>query len=288
MKQRKATASRGIRALARRYNRNKGAVFGFAFLLVLSALAIFADTIAPHDPMDAGIGPRLEHPGRSFLMGTDNLGRDIFSGVLHGSRISLLIGLSAALTAVTIGTVVGAVSGYLGGWVDDLLMRGCEVFQTMPRFLFALVIVVFFGSSIWNVVVVIGLLGWPQTARMVRSEFLHLRESELVLSARALGVGHLRIIFVHLLRNVFHIIVVTGTLEIGTAIITEAGLSYLGAGDPNMVSWGRMLYDSQRFLRDAWWFSVFPGMAVFLTVLSWNLLGDGLNDALNPRMMRNM
>ena len=285
----KDSASR-VRTVAwsfwKRFRKNRGAVVGLSFLLFLALAAIFADVISTHDPMEPGVGRMLQSPSRHFLMGTDNLARDIFSGVVHGARVSLVVGFAAAFTSVLLGGIIGSISGYFGGPIDDLLMRFCELFQSMPRFLFALVIVVFFGNTIWNVVVVIGLLSWPRSGRMVRSEFLRLREAEFVMSARAVGMRNARIIFRQILPNALHILLVTGSLEVGAAILTEAGLSFLGAGDPNLMSWGRMLYNAQRFLRSAWWFSVFPGLAIFLTVLSLNLLGDGLNDAMNPKLKR--
>ncbi|GAG13219.1 unnamed protein product, partial [marine sediment metagenome] len=233
----------------RRYRKNKGAVLGLFFLFFLALVALLADFISTYEPMEPGVGLRLEPPSQHFLMGTDNLARDIFSGVVHGSRVSLLIGFSASFTAILLGGLVGAISGYFGGRIDDMLMRFCEVFQSMPRFLFALVIVVFFGSTIWNVVVVIGLLSWPRTARMLRAEFLRLRESEFVTASRAIGMRSGRIILRHILPNTAHILLVTGSLEVGAAIITEAGLSFLGVGDPNLMSWGRMLFNAQPVFR---------------------------------------
>ncbi len=276
----------GLRGFWRRFRKNRGAVGGLLFLILLVLAAILAGVVTVHDPMRPGVGRMLEPPSLHFLMGTDNLGRDLFSGVVHGARVSLIVGCAAAFAAALIGTVVGSISGYFGGWVDDLLMRVCEVFQSMPRFLFALIIVAFFGNSIWNVTIVLGILGWPTTARMIRSQFLLLRQSDFVMAARALGTGGGRIIFREILPNAVHVIIVNTSLEIGTAILSEAGLSFLGAGDPNVMSWGRMLFNAQRFLRDAWWFSLFPGLAIFATVLSLNLVGDGLNDALNPKLRR--
>jgi peptide/nickel transport system permease protein len=268
------------------YRRNKGAVFGLFFLIILVITAISADVITEFGPMDTGVGRPLQSPGSRYFMGTDDLARDIFSGVVHGARVSLMVGFIAALTATLIGVIIGSISGYFGGITDDLLMKFCELFQSMPRFLFALVIVVFFGNTIWNVVVVIGILSWPRTGRLVRSEFLHLRESEFVMAAKGIGMSSARIIFKQILPNALHVVFVTASLEVGAAIITEAGLSFLGAGDPNVMSWGRMLYNAQRFLRAAWWLAIFPGSAIFLTVLSLNLIGDGLNDALNPKLKR--
>ena len=268
------------------YRRNKGAVFGLFFLFILVIIAISADSITKFGPMDTGVGPPLQPPSSHYFMGTDDLARDIFSGVVHGARVSLMVGFTAALTATLIGVIIGSISGYFGGITDDLLMKFCELFQSMPRFLFALVIVVFFGNTIWNVVVVIGILSWPRTGRLVRSEFLQLRETEFVMAAKGIGMSSARIIFKQILPNALHVVLVTASLEVGAAIITEAALSYLGAGDPNLMSWGRMLYNAQRFLRTAWWLAIFPGSAIFLTVLSLNLIGDGLNDALNPKLKR--
>lgn len=268
------------------YRKNKGAVFGLFFLTLVIFTALSADLITEFDPMEPGVGRPLQQPGRRFLMGTDDLARDIFSGVVYGARVSLVVGFSAALTATLIGVVIGSVSGYFGGITDDLLMKFCELFQSMPRFLFALVIVVFFGNTIWNVVVVIGIFSWPRIGRLVRSEFLHLRESEFVMAARGVGMSNVRIIFKQILPNALHVVLVTASLEVGVAIIIEAALSYLGAGDPNLMSWGRMLYNAQKFLRTSWWLAIFPGSAIFFTVLSLNLIGDGLNDALNPKLRR--
>jgi len=268
------------------YRRNKGAVLGLFFLIILVIAAISADSITKFGPMDTGIGPPLQPPGSHYFMGTDDLARDIFSGVVNGARVSLMVGFIAALTATLIGVIIGSISGYFGGITDYLLMKFCELFQSMPRFLFALVIVVFFGNTIWNVVVVIGILSWPRTGRLVRSEFLQLRESEFVMAAKGIGMSSARIIFRQILPNAMHVVIVTASLEVGAAIITEAALSFLGAGDPNLMSWGRMLYNAQRFLRTAWWLAIFPGSAIFLTVLSLNLIGDGLNDALNPKLKR--
>jgi len=275
----------GIHQFWSRFGKNKGAVAGLCVLLVVVFSAVFADVISSYPPDRPAVGPRLHSPSAEYPMGTDNLGRDVFSGVVHGSRVSLMIGVAASLTSIALGTLVGSIAGFFGGWVDEVSMRLSELFQSMPRFLFALVIVVFFGSSIWNVVIVIGLLSWPRAARMVRAEFLRLRQSEFVLAAKALGTSSRRIIFRQILPNTLHILLVTGTLEVGAAIVIEAGLSFLGAGDPNLVSWGHMLHNAQRFLRTAWWFSVFPGGAIFVTVLAMNMVGDGINDALNPRLL---
>jgi len=273
-----------MREFWRAFRKNKAGLVALAFVLFLGVVAALADLLAKHDPLEPGLGRPFSPPCRAFPMGTDDLARDIFSGVIHGARVSLMVGLSAAVTASLIGILIGSVAGFLGGGVDYVLMKLCEVFQSLPMFLFALVIVSFFGNNIWNIVIVIGAITWPRMARLVRAEILHLKEMEFVTSARAVGLGSGRIVFKHLLPNVLHVIVVTLSLDVGTAIIVEASLSFLGAGDPNVMSWGRMLHNAQRFIRRAWWMALFPGLAIFLTVLSLNVLGDALNDALNPRL----
>jgi len=195
------------------YRRNKGAVFGLLFLIILVTVAVSADWITEFGPMDTGVGRPLQAPNNRFFMGTDDLARDIFSGVVHGARVSLMVGFTAALTAALIGVIIGSISGYFGGITDDLLMKFCELFQSMPRFLFALVIVVFFGNTIWNVVVVIGILSWPRTGRLVRAEFLQLRESEFVMAAKGIGMSSARIIFKQILPNAMHVVLVTASLR---------------------------------------------------------------------------
>ncbi|MBI4279628.1 MAG: ABC transporter permease [Armatimonadetes bacterium] len=259
-------------------------MFGLFFLAALLIFAVAGGSLTRYQAMDTGVGPALSPPGDHFYMGTDDLGRDVFSGVAYGARVSLLVGFIAAMTGTLIGVSIGSISGYFGGSTDYVLVKVSELFQSVPRLLFALVIVVFFGNTVWNVVVVIGILSWPRMGRLVRSEFLRLRESEFVVAAKALGLGSRGIIFKHIFPNVLHVVIVTASLDVGAAIITEAALSYLGAGDPNLMTWGRMIFNAQRFLRTAWWMSVFPGAAIFFTVLSLNLIGDGLNDALNPRL----
>jgi peptide/nickel transport system permease protein len=268
----------------REFKRNKAGVLALAFIIFLGITAATADWVTSHDPLEPGVGRPFTPPSRDFPMGTDDLARDIFSGVVYGARVSLMVGLSAAATASLIGVLIGSVSGFFGGRIDYILMKLCEMFQSLPMFLFALVIVSFFGSSIWNIVIVIGFITWPRMARLVRAEILHLKEMEFVTAARAIGLDSVKIVLRHLLPNVLHVIVVTLSLDVGTAIIVEASLSFLGAGDPNVMSWGRMLHNAQRFIRRAWWMAVFPGLAIFLTVLSLNILGDALNDALNPRL----
>jgi peptide/nickel transport system permease protein len=250
---------------------------------ILVIAAILADSFGRVSPRTMGESP-LAPPGHEHLFGTDDLGRDIWSGVLHGARVSLLVGVLAATTSSAIGILVGAVGGYHGGWVDDILMRVTEFFLVIPTFLLALVLVAVSGPSIWNVIVTLGALGWPSTARLVRAEFLSLREREFVMAARVAGANTARIIFRGILPNAAPPIIVNTSLGVASAILVEAGLSFLGLGDPNLFSWGLMLRNSRDFLRLAWWMPTFPGLAIFVTVLSLNLVGDGLNDALNPRV----
>ncbi len=271
-----------MREFWKKYRRNRAAVFGLAVVGVFLALAILAPVLSPFSPLSTG-PDSFRMPNSRYFMGTDDLGRDLFSGVLWGARTSIMVGLLAALTSTIIGVIVGALAGYYGGVIDDLLMRVTEFFLVIPRFFLVLVIVALFGNSIWNVIFVIGFLSWPVTARLVRVEFLSIREKEYVEGARAIGASDLRIILSHILPNATPPIVVSGSLQIARAILMEAGLSFLGLGDPNQISWGVMLYNAQRFLRHAWWTALFPGMGIFLVVMGFNLVGDGLNDALNPK-----
>jgi len=271
-----------MRDLWKKYRRNRAAVFGLFVIVLFILFALLAPFLAASDPLSTG-KDSFHKPDSSYLMGTDDLGRDIFSGVLWGARTSIMVGLLAALTATVIGVIIGALSGYYGGITDDILMRITEFFLVIPRFFLVLVIVALFGSSIWNVIIVIGILSWPVTARLVRVEYLSIKEKEFVEGARAIGASDFRIILSHILPNATPPIIVSGSLQIARAILLEAGLSFLGLGDPNQISWGVMLYNAQRFLRYAWWTATFPGIAIFLVVMGFNLIGDGLNDALNPK-----
>jgi peptide/nickel transport system permease protein len=267
-----------------RYKRNRGAVFGLVFLSLLVSVAVLADAIA-HDPFrivaDQFLPPSVAHP-----FGTDDWGRDGYSQVVYGSRISLVVGSLSVTTATIVGVLIGALSGFLGGKLDETLMRFTEAFMVIPGFILALVILAVFGSSLANVILAIGIVAWPSTARLVRSEFLTLKEREYVLAAKALGATNTRIIFSEILPNALPPIIVNASLQVGTAIIIESSLSFLGLSDPSVMTWGWMLGNAQLFLSRAWWMAVFPGLAILVTVLSLNLIGDGLNDALNPRLRK--
>lgn len=268
----------------RQYSRNRAAVFGLALVVLFVATAILADVIAPFDPSSTNVGPLLSPPSLSHLMGTDDIGRDVFSAVVYGIRISIVVGVFTALTATVIGTIVGAAAGYLGGWVDHLLMRIVELFLSIPRLFLALVIVALFGVSLVNIILVIGFLSWPPIARIIRAEFLKLRDERFVEAARVLGASGFNIVFSEILPNTSHLILIAASLQVPAAIIVEAGLSFIGLGDPHPRSLGLILSDAFPLLRRAWWTAVFPGLGLSLISLSFNLTGDGLNDALNPRL----
>ncbi len=273
-----------IRDFWLQFRRNRLGMVGLALVLLLAAVALLAPVLAPVDPFRTSRQALLPPMSPGFLLGSDHLGRDVLSGVIWGSRVSLLVGLAAAATATFIGIVVGAVSGFFGGWVDELVMRVSELFQIIPRFVLALIVVSFFGSGLSNLILVIGILSWPQTARIVRSQFLRHRALPYVDSARVLGMKPLRIMFGEILPNVLAPVIVVASLDIAQAILMEASLGFFGLGDPNLRSWGGMLNTAQGFVQRAWWMSVFPGLGISLAVLGFNLLGDGINEATDPRL----
>jgi peptide/nickel transport system permease protein len=263
------------------------ALTGALLLVGIVVVALLAPWIYPGDPLAMVTRPLL-WPGESIShpLGSDSMGRDVLAGIAHGARISLTVGLVAAVLSVVIGVLVGAIGGYFGGWVDDLLARITELFQTVPSFLLVIVLVTIWRPTSVVVVMAIGLASWPVIARLVRAEFRSLREREFVLAARAQGYRHLRIIFSEILPNAAPPVIVTASVLVATAILMESALSFLGLTDPNVVSWGRMVGEGREFLRSAWYLSAAPGLAIVLTVLSLNLVGDGLNDAFNPRLRR--
>jgi peptide/nickel transport system permease protein len=244
--------------------------------LTAGLIASVAPTALGHDA--------LQPPGPTHWMGTDDLGRDILAGVVYGARISFAVGFLTAGASTLIGICVGGIAGYYGGKLDDLLMRLTEFFMVVPRFFLALLIVALFGASLWGLIVVLAILSWPTTARLFRAEVLRLKGQEFVLAARAMGCSDRRILVGQLLPNALSPVIVSISIQVAYAIILEAGLSFLGLGDPASRSWGVMLSSAQQFLRRAWWMATFPGLAIFLAVLGFNFIGDGVNDALNPRL----
>jgi len=256
---------------------------GLVLLVVIMALAVFAGALTPYDPLHTGADP-LQPPSARHILGTDELGRDLWSNIAYGARASLLVGIFATLAATVTGVAVGATAGYYGRMWDEGLMRLAEVFQAVPRVLIALLLVAIFGGSLWTLVPVIAVTGWPMAARVIRSEILSLREREFVLAARALGGPDFGIVWHHLLPNAFPPILIGLPLQVGRAILLEAGLSFLGLGDPGVASWGRLLQSAQGYMRDAWWLAVFPGAALTATVLALYLVAEGLHVRLAPAL----
>lgn len=267
-----------------RFTRSKAAVIALGFIVLTIIVSFIAPWIQTSDPFSGSslaLAPPLSggHP-----LGTDNLGRDVYSQLVNGARASLLIGFSVAVVGTVIGVLVGATAGFFGGWVDAVLMRVSEFFQTLPRFVLALIIIALFGSGLGKLILVLAILSWPQTARVVRAAFQTLRSAGFVDAARVSGMPKRKIITKEILPNVMASVIVVASLDVAGAILIAAGLSFFGLGDPNMVSWGGMLQQAQLYLTQAWWMAVFPGVAIALVVLALNLVGDGLNDALNPRL----
>jgi len=267
----------------RRFADNRGAIIGLSVLIVIVIVALAAPILSPVDPW-AMVGRPLQPPGSEFILGTDMLGRDVLAGIVHGARISLLIGFLSTLVAVLIGVTLGAFAGFFGGWVDGVLVRVVEFFQTIPSFLFAILLVAALTPGLSSVVVAIAVVTWPPIARLARSEFMSLRGREFVEAAVLSGVSRARIMTSEVLPNAISPLIVMGSLMVATAILTESALSFLGLGDPNRISWGYMIGAARTVFRQAWWLSVFPGLAIVVTVLSINLVGEGLNDALNPHL----
>jgi peptide/nickel transport system permease protein len=254
---------------------NTSAVVGIGLISVPLLAALFAAFLTAADPM--ALSPvTLRPPSLAHLMGTDDLGRDVFARVLYGGRISLTVGLFSALIAVTIGTSVGAIAGFFGGRTDEILMRVTEMFQIVPRFLLAIVVLAILGAGQAKIIIIIGIMGWVGTARVVRAQLLVLRGEEFVLAATMGGASPARLLIRHVLPNVAPFIIVSGSLQTAGAILTESFLSFLGLGDPAHPSWGLLLQQAQLYLQQAWWMSAFPGIALSMTILGLNLMGDGL------------
>jgi peptide/nickel transport system permease protein len=269
----------------RRLFSNPTTIIGLVLVLGAIGSAILAPFIAPYDPLDGDLSLYVQPPSNTYIFGTDDIGRDIFSRIIHGAQISLKIALVAQGFGVLIGVIVGMLTGYLGGWLDTILMRIVDIVMAFPLLILAIAFVGILGQSENNIIIALSLVIWPATARLVRSQVLSLKEAEFVVAARSIGASSIQIMTKHILPNVITPVVVYATLGIGGIILAEASLSFLGLGSAaqNTPSWGKMLTESRAFIRSAWWMPFFPGLAIFITVLGFNLLGDGLRDALDVR-----
>jgi peptide/nickel transport system permease protein len=276
---------RFARLLAARLRENRLAMAGLVLVALLAAAALAAPLVAPHDPTAIDARMILMAPSAEHLLGTDDLGRDVLSRMIYGARISLAVGFVSVGIAVLIGTSLGACAGYFGGLVDAVVMRFVDIMLCFPSTFLILAVIAFVGPSIWNVMFVIGVTGWMGVCRLVRAEFLSLRERDFVVAARALGAGDARLIFRHILPNAMAPVLVAAVLGVAGAILTESGLSFLGLGvQPPTPSWGNILTAGKDNIDVAWWLSFFPGLAITLTMLGYNMLGEGLRDALDPRL----
>ncbi|MFO7311509.1 MAG: ABC transporter permease [Bacillota bacterium] len=272
----------------KRLLRHRSARAGGLLLTLIILMAVFADVIAPNGYDDQDLLARLKPPSKEHWMGTDQLGRSIFDRIVWGARISLMVGIVATAISLVLGTALGLVSGYYGGWVDRIIMGVMEVLLAFPGILLAIAVVSIFGPGLNNVMLAVGIAHVPQFARMARGATLSAKAMDFVEAERAIGASNARILWVHILPNIVGPIVVLSTLSVGTSILSAAGLSFLGLGaQPPVPDWGGMISQGRQFLRTAWWVGVFPGLAILVTVLGFNLLGDGLRDALDPRMRLN-
>ena len=269
----------------RAFRRNKLAVIGGIVVACLALLAVLAPAVSPWDPNRPDVRKILDPPSSRHPFGTDQLGRDVLSRMLHGSQVSLAVGFVSVGIAATIGILLGAAAGYHGGPVDAMIMRLVDLMLVFPRFFLLLAVLAFLKPSIWTIMAVIGLTGWMGVARLVRAEFLALKEREFVMWSQSTGASAFRIIWRHILPNAMAPVLVAMTLGIPAAILTESGLSFLGLGvQPPRATWGNILNEGKDAIELAWWLSVYPGMAILITVLSYNLLGEGIRDALDPRL----
>jgi peptide/nickel transport system permease protein len=268
-----------------RFRRNGLAVAGGVIVFLLSLVAVLAPLISPYQPDDIDRRHILEPPGTDHLFGTDDLGRDVLSRMIWGARISLSVGFVAVGISIIIGIASGALAGYYSGWAETIIMRFIDIMLSVPTFFLILAVIAFIGSSIWNIMVIIGLTSWMGVARLVRAEFLSLKEREFVLAAKASGAGDFRIIFRHILINSMAPVLVSAVLGIAGAVLIESALSFLGIGiQPPTPSWGNILTLGKDNIEIAWWLSVFPGLAILVTVLGYNLLGEGIRDSIDPRL----
>jgi peptide/nickel transport system permease protein len=278
-----------VKAFWRALAKNRLALFGGAVVLVLAIMAAGAPLLAPHDPNKPDVKRILDSPSSRHWLGTDQVGRDVLSRMLYGARVSLAVGFVSVGIATVIGIALGAAAGYHGGMVDASVMRLVDLMLVFPRFFLLLAVLAFLKPSIWTIMAVIGLTGWMGVARLVRAEFLTIKEREFVIWSQSIGANALRIIWRHILPNAMAPVLVAMTLGIPAAILTESGLSFLGLGvRPPYATWGNILNDGKEVIELAWWLSVYPGLAILITVLSYNLLGEGIRDALDPRLRQSV
>lgn len=280
-----AKAASPARAALRQFLRSPSGVAGAIMLLLLILVAILGPILWPTDPLEI-VGLPFTPPDADALLGTDYLGRDVLAGLIHGGRATMTVGAVAAFITIVIGVSVGALSGFFGGWIDSLLVKISEFFQVLPPLLFAMVLVTLFGPKLTTITIAIGAVSWTAAARLTRAEFMRLRDLDFIKASRAAGAGNWHLIMRVVLPNALPPIIVSATLAIGVAILFEGGLSFLGLGDPNTMSWGLMIGQNRNYVLDAWWAVTFPGAAIFLAVLAVSLVGDGINDAVNPRLRR--
>jgi len=262
-------------------------LLGAFIIICFLSVALFAPFLAPHAPLKQNVENRLQPPSMSFLLGTDNMGRDILSRIIYGTRISVMVGLIVITIGASIGIAIGAVSGYIGGAGDNILMRIADMFLSFPPLILAMAIAAALGPNLRNTIIAIALVRWPVYARLVRSQVLSLKNSQYVEAIRSMGGSDLRILFIHILPNCMAPIIVRATMDLGTAILAAAGLSFIGFGaQPPTPEWGAMISDGRQYIVSEWWVSTFPGLAILIVVVGFNILGDGLRDILDPRLRR--
>ncbi len=269
------------------FRKNKMAVAGGILVILLFIVSLLAPWIAPYDPNAIDLKNVLAGPSANHWFGTDQLGRDVMSRMIWGAGVSLKVGFVATGIAIIIGTILGALSGYYGKWVDAAIMRFVDIMLCFPTFFLILAVIALLEPSIWNIMIIIGLTGWMGITRLVRADFISLKERDYIQAARAIGAGDMRIIFVHMLPNAMASVLVAATLGVAGAILTESALSFLGIGvQPPTPSWGNILTAGKDNIDIAWWLSLYPGLAILITVLGYNLLGEGIRDSLDPRLRR--
>ncbi|HAY85291.1 MAG TPA: peptide ABC transporter permease [Chloroflexi bacterium] len=285
----RAVAVYGAKETIKAFNANKTSWVGLAIFMAVVLMAILAPWLAPHDPLAFDTAKVLSPPSWSHMLGTDGIGRDVLSRMIYGARISLLVGFVSVGIAAVIGTALGSCAGYFGGWIDALIMRFVDIMLCFPTFFLILAVIAFLEPSIWNIMIIIGLTSWMYLARIVRANFLSLKERDFIMAAHTIGTSNLSIIFKHILPNSIAPIIVSGTLSVASAIINEAYISFLGLGvQPPTATWGNMLEGAYNYIEAAPWLWIFPGSLIVLTVLSINFVGDGLRDALDPHALVNV